>query len=149
MTASADTSKKPSGLNLPLPPEPLVFFVDRSLGRRIIPAALRTAGAQIELHDDHFPQDAQDQVWLAEAGKHGWVVLTKDKHIRHRAVEIHALLTAKVRAFVLTARGDLSGAEIGQILIKGLPAMNKLCATVTPPFVAHVSRDGSVAVIKN
>ena len=78
MTAKGDTSKKQSGLNLPLPPEPLVFFVDRSLGRRIIPDALRAANAQVELHDDHFPQDARDQTWLAEAGKRGWVVLTKD-----------------------------------------------------------------------
>jgi hypothetical protein len=41
------TSKKRSGLNLPSPPEPLVFFVDRSLGRRVIPNALRAAGAQV------------------------------------------------------------------------------------------------------
>ena len=148
MTASADTSKKQSGWNLLLPLEPLVFFVDRSLGRRIIPDALRSAGAQIELHDDHFPQDAQDQTWLAEAGKRGWVVLTKDKRLRYRTVETHALITAKVRAFVLTARGDLNGAEIGQIFVKALPVMKKLCATVPPPFVAHVSRDGSVSIVK-
>ena len=149
MTANGDTSKKQSGLNLPLPPESLVFFVDRSLGRRIIPDALRAANAQVELHDDHFPQDAQDRIWLAEAGKRGWVVLTKDKHLRYRAVETNALMTAKVRAFVLTARGDLSGAEVGQIFVKALPAMRKLCVTVSPPFVAHVSRDGSVSIVKS
>ena len=109
MAASVDTSKKQSTLNLPSPPEPLVFFVDRSLGRRVIPNALRDAGARVELHDDHFSQDARDQVWLAEAGKRDWVVLTKDKHLRYRAVETNALMSAKVRAFVLTARGDLSG----------------------------------------
>jgi PIN like domain len=95
MTASAGRSKKQSALNLPLLPEPLVFFVDRSLGRRVIPDALRGAGARVELHDDHFSQDAQDQVWLAEAGKRGWVVLTKDKHLRYRAVETNALISAK------------------------------------------------------
>src|SRR5262245_42661349 len=103
MTASEDTSKKQSGLNLPSPPEPLVFFVDRSLGRHIIPDAIRNTGAQVELHDSHFSQDAQDHVWLAEAGKCGWVVLTKDKRLRYRAVETNALMSAKVRAFVLTA----------------------------------------------
>ena len=149
MTAYEDTSKKQSGLNLLLPPEPLVFFVDRSLGRRIIPGALRAVGATVELHDDHFPQDAQDQVWLAEAGKRSWAVLTKDKHIRHRTLEIQALITAKVRAFVLAARGDLSGAEIGQIFVKALPAMRRLCASVSPPFVAHVGRDGSVSIINS
>jgi predicted nuclease of predicted toxin-antitoxin system len=149
MTASADRSKKQFGWNLTLRPEPLVFFVDRSLGRRVVPNALRDAGAQVEVHDDHFPQDAQDQVWLAEAGKRGWAVLTKDKHIRHRALEVNALISAEVRAFVLAARGDLSGAEIGQIFVKARPAMRRLCATASPPFVAHVSRDSSVSVIKS
>jgi predicted nuclease of predicted toxin-antitoxin system len=146
MTASADKSRKQSALNLPSPPESLVFFVDRSLGRHVMPNALRDAGVQVELHDDHFSQNAQDQVWLAEAGKRGWVVLTKDKHLRYRAVETNALMSAKVRAFVLTARSDLSGAEIGQIFVKALPAMKRLCATGSGPFVAHVSRDGSVSI---
>jgi PIN like domain len=149
MTASADKSKKQSALNLPSLPEPLVLFVDRSLGRHIIPDALRAAGAQVELHDDHFSQGEHDEVWLAEAGNRGWVVLTKDKHLRYRAVETNALMLAKVRAFVLTARGDLSGAEIGQIFVKALPEMSKLCATGLRPFVAHVSRDGSVAIMKS
>jgi predicted nuclease of predicted toxin-antitoxin system len=134
---------------LPSLPEPLVFFVDRSLGRRVIPNALRDAGARVELHDDHFSQDAQDQVWLAEAGKRGWVVLTKDKHLRYRAVETNALMSAKVRAFVLTARGDLSGVEIGEIFVKALPRMRTLCTTDSRPFVAHVSRDGSVSIMKS
>lgn len=149
MTATADRSKKQSALNLPSLPEPLVFFIDRSLGRRVIPNALRDAGARVELHDDHFSQDAQDQVWLAGAGKRGWVVLTKDKHLRYRAVETNALMSAKVRAFVLTTRGDLSGAEIGQIFVKALPKMRQLCATDSGPFVAHVSRDGSVSIKKS
>ena len=136
-------------MNPPSLPEPLVFFVDRSPGRRVIPNALRDAGARVELHDDHFSQDAQDQVWLAEAGKRGWVVLTKDKHLRYRAVETNALMSAKVRAFVLTARGDLSGLEIGETFVKALPRMRILCTTDLRPFVAHVSGDGSVSIMKS
>lgn len=135
-------------MNLPSLPESLVFFVDRSLGRRAIPDALRDAGARIELHDDHFSQDAQDQVWLTEVGKRDWVVLTKDKHIRYRAVETNALMSAKVRAFVLTTRGDLTGAEIGQIFVKALPSMRRICETGQRPIVAHVSRDGTVRIVK-
>lgn len=148
MTANGNTSKKPSDASLPSPPERLVFFVDRSLGRKVIPDALRAAGAKTRVHDEFFPQDAKDEVWLAEVGRQGWVVLTKDKHIRYRQVEIQALLAGKVRAFILTARGDLSGAEVGQIFIKAMPAMKKLCDTATPPFIARVSRDSSVTLVK-
>jgi PIN like domain len=90
MGVSADTSKKQSGLNLPWLPESLGFFVDRSLGRRVIPDALRAAGAPVELHDNHFPQDAQDQMWLPEAGKRGRIGLTKDKHLGYRAAAAQA-----------------------------------------------------------
>jgi predicted nuclease of predicted toxin-antitoxin system len=166
MAANQDMSKKQSGASFSLPPEDfpspdefkrmltgllgrLIFFVDRSLGRRIITDALREAGEDVRVHDDHFPQDAKDEVWLAAVGKQGWVVLTKDKNIRYRAVELQALIAANVRAFVLTARGDLSGAEVGQIFVKALPGMKRLCETTKPPFIARVSRDGSITLVKN
>lgn len=120
-------SKKPSDANCISPLERLVFFVDRSLGRKIIPDALRQSGEDIRIHDDYFPQDAKDSIWLTEVGKRGWIVLTKDTRIRYRAIETKALLAAGVRAFVLTARGDLIGKEMADIFIMALPRMKKLC----------------------
>jgi len=131
------------------PREPLVFFVDRSLGRKVMPDALRAVGAEVRVHDDFFPQDAKDEVSLAEVGRHGWVVLTKDKRLRYREVEIQALLAEKVGCFILTARGDLSGVEVGHIFVKALPAMKKLCATTARPFIARVSRDGNLTTVTN
>lgn len=148
MAASAPRSKKPSDASLNSPPEPLVFFVDRSLGRKIIPDTLRGAGEQIRVHDELFPQDARDEDWLPEVGRRGWIVLTKDTRIRYRAAEVAALLAARVRAFVLGARGDLQGTEIAAIFVKALPAMKRVLSETDPPFVAHVSRDAKVTVMK-
>ncbi|MGO9200748.1 MAG: hypothetical protein ACLQM8_09435 [Limisphaerales bacterium] len=125
----------------------MVFFVDRSLGRKVIPGTLRAAGAEVRVHDDFFIQDAKDEVWLAEVGRHGWIVLTKDKHIRYREVEIRALLAANVGCFILTARGDLSGVEVGGIFVKALPVMKKLCEVTARPFIARVSRDSNVTPV--
>lgn len=147
MVANGDTSKKPSDANSRSLREP-VFFVDRSLGRKVIPDALRAAGEEIRVHDDYFPQDAKDEVWLAEAGRQGWIVLTKDKQIRYREVEVRTLLEARVRAFILTAKGDLTGAEVGQIFVQAMPAIKKLCRTRPPPFIARVSRVGKVSLVK-
>lgn len=79
---------------MPTPTEPRpTFFVDRSLGARDVPEALRSAGVLVEVHDDHFAPDTPDIVWLAEVGARGWIVLTKDSRIRRvdraerRAVE--------------------------------------------------------------
>jgi hypothetical protein len=47
MAANGETSKKPSDANLPSPPEHLIFFIDRSLGRKVVPGALRAAGEEV------------------------------------------------------------------------------------------------------
>jgi hypothetical protein len=64
MDASDPKSKKPSGANSPSKqPEPPVFFLDRSLGKKRIAATLRQAGAIVHVHDDYFPPDAKDEDW--------------------------------------------------------------------------------------
>jgi len=49
------------------PPEPFTWFVDRSLGRKIV-VDLRAAGFQVEEHSAHFADDAPDAEWLAAGG---------------------------------------------------------------------------------
>ena len=51
------------------PPETYTFFVDRSLGKHVVAVALRSAGARVEVHDDHFSPDATDEHWLTESGE--------------------------------------------------------------------------------
>ncbi len=82
------------------PLEPVTFFVDESLDSLSVVSALRDAGASVQRLTDHFPKGTPDEVWLAEAGRNGWVVLTRDKRIRYRQLERLALQAAKVRAFV-------------------------------------------------
>ena len=109
-------------------------------------AALRAAGASVEVHDEHFPPDAADEHWLRLVGQHGWVVLTKDQRIRQRTTELAALARADVRAFVLTA-GELRGSEMGAVFARALPRMSRLAERQPPPFVARVSRSGAVALL--
>jgi hypothetical protein len=76
-----------------LPPakllEPYTFYVERSLGGKVVPDALVNAGLKIERHQKHFEQDAEDVEWLPFCGTNGWVVLTKDKAIRSKLDFIH------------------------------------------------------------
>jgi predicted nuclease of predicted toxin-antitoxin system len=125
---------------------PLTFFLDRNLGKQTIAAALRQAGVDVQIHDDPFRQDATDVEWLREVGRHGWIVLTKDKGIRHRSHERVALLQAGVRAFVLVA-GNLSGQEMAEVFVKALPAIRRFVAQHNPPFIAKVTRSGAVSML--
>jgi PIN like domain len=127
-------------------PEPLVFFIDRSLGRRIVAQALREVGETVEIHDDHFAPDAKDEVWLVEVGRRGWIVLTKDDRIRYRVTERTALASARVRAFVLTST-QLQGSEMAAAFVKALPRIKRLIASRAPPLLGRVSRNGKVSLL--
>jgi hypothetical protein len=91
------------------------FFLDRSLGRKGVPEALRASGWQLITLAEHYGMPADERVpdtdWIQEAAKRGWPILMKDKRIRHRQVEIDAVVMHKARCFVIT-RGDLTSAEM-------------------------------------
>lgn len=80
---------------------------------------------------------------MPKVGRRGWVVLTKDRHIRTRQGELMALLSAGVAAFVLTV-GDLSGPEMSQAFVKALPKMKRMLIGQPRPFIARVSSSGVV-----
>ncbi len=129
------------------PEAPVVLFIDRSLGSKIVPTALRQDGHTVEIHDQHFPDPTTpDVVWLAEAGRRGWGVLSKDPAIRRTEHERQALVDAKVRAFFL-ARQDLTGEEMIGAFRTAMPQVLSLAAAhVGAALIATIFRDGSTRI---
>jgi PIN like domain len=115
----------------------LTFFVDRSLGRWVVPSALRDAGFAVVIHDDVFVANTDDDVWLAEAGARGWIVLMKDDRIRYRPRERAALEAARVQAFALTA-ATMTGEEQAHLLRTHAVRIEQFCAEYHGPFVVGV-----------
>lgn len=126
--------------------EPFTFFIDRSLGSGIVPSALRACGEAVVVHDDHFGEDTTDVAWLAEAGRRGWVVLTKDARIRTNALERGELLSAGVAAFML-GRGDLRGTEMARAFTTAMPRMKTVLRRWDLAMIAVVAADGGVSVL--
>ena len=120
------------------------FFVDRSLGRKQVPAALRTAGWELVTLAEHYgiPADeaVEDIEWLELAGQHHWPVLMKDERIRYRPAERAAMIAHGVRAFYLTS-GNLSGAHMAELLVANQSAV-WLRAAGDGPGLFAVSRGG-------
>jgi PIN domain-containing protein len=125
---------------------PVVFFIDRSLGKKIIAERLREAGVIVEIHDDHFRQDALDQVWLTEIGKRGWIVLTKDDRIRYRPAELDAYRSNKLRVFIFGS-GEIKAQEMADAVAKAMPKILRLVERTPAPFFARISRTGSVSLL--
>jgi predicted nuclease of predicted toxin-antitoxin system len=124
------------------------FFLDRALGKKYVAAALRDAGAQIEIHADHFPPDSPDTEWLPEVSRRGWIVLTKDDAIGRNLVERIAIAQSEAKVFVLAA-GNLTGREMAAIFVEALNKMEKVANGQQPPFIAKVYHQGRVRVWQN
>ena len=121
------------------------FLFDQCLGsRRLAEAYVAQGCKKILLLADKFPVDADDQVWLAEAGRRRWVVLTKDRLIRKRRLELLAVHNSKARVFVLSG-GNLSAADLVDAFVAALPKILKICHQ-RGPFIATVTPAGAVSL---
>lgn len=143
---SGSKSRKGSGASSSSKqPRDVVYFTDRCLGLHLVPNALRAAGVRVEVQADHFAEDTPDSVWIEEVGHRGWIILSKDKHLRHNQIELVALLQSKTHSFLLTS-GNLTGALMAQALVAALPTIQSIVNKFSPPFVGTVSAAGRVAV---
>lgn len=120
------------------------LFLDRSLGRRQVPALLRDVGLRLctlaEVYGIPADETIADTEWLARAGQQGWVVLMKDDRIRYRPAERAAVLEHRVQAFCLSS-GNLRAAEMAQRFIDVLEQITEAC-NQPGPFLYTVSRVG-------
>jgi predicted nuclease of predicted toxin-antitoxin system len=125
-------------------PQEIIFFVDRALGNRVV-EALREAGAQVEAHRDHFAPDALDIEWLPVVSQRGWVVLTKDKKLRHNPLELQAIAQANARVFILTA-GNLRQQKTIDILVRSVQRLENIVIGNLPPFIARLHQNGRIVL---
>jgi predicted nuclease of predicted toxin-antitoxin system len=125
--------------------EPYIFYVERSLGGKVVPESLQQAGLNIERHKSHFVHNAEDVEWLPFCGQMGWVVLTKDKAIRSNEVELTALTRAGVACFVISS-GEMTGEDMANAYIKALPHIARFLKNKERPFIARVSPEGNVEI---
>ncbi len=126
------------------PEQPPEFFVDRSPGRRVVPEALRTLGFTVHTMADVYPRGEDERVidarWIADAGRAGWVALTKDKRIVRNPDEQDALVRSHLRVFAI-ANQHLTGLQMGAYLETNV---NRIVRRARKPglFVDVVYREG-------
>ena len=126
----------------------ITFFIDRCLGKKQVAKAFQSSGIAVEIHDDHFGQNAQDVDWLPEIGKRGWVVLTKDARISKNHLERMAVTNADIKMFTLASQ-NLSGKQMADIFLRSANKMQEFVRKHPAPFIAKVYRDGRVEMWKD
>lgn len=120
----------------------LTFFLDYQIGRHVVADALRAAGAKVEVHIDHFAQNAPDIDWIPQVAQRGWVLVTKDQNIHRNLLERAAYEEAQLRGFVVTGK-DMSGPELASLLVRCLPGMVRRAAGRPGPLLFVISRGGT------
>lgn len=123
-----------------------IFFIDRCLGKKLADT-LRNVGAEVQIHDDNFSQDINDEDWLRIVGERNWVVLTKDKKIATRPLELLAVAQGNVRLFAFVD-GDVPGVVVAQAFVNALQNMQGFIRGNPAPFIAKVHQSGLVKSCK-
>lgn len=117
------------------------------MSQRHVPDVLRAAGHVVHLQREVFPPGTLDIQWLPQVGAAKWILLTKDENIRKRPIEVRALVGAKVKAFVMSAAGEMRGEDQGRLIAKALPRMVRVAMKTRPPFVANITAAGRVELL--
>lgn len=118
----------------------LIFWVDRCLGTRVVPEALRDAGVAICTYADLYPHDPEvpDAAWIPEVTARGWIILTKDSAISRNPEELAALRRAKA-LYVCLAAKKMTGPQQAACLLHHWRTIEGLVTTRKPPVIVKVT----------
>lgn len=108
---------------------------------------MRDAGANVEHPGGAIPFGATDGVWLDKCGKNGWIVLTRDKHIRRRRLEKEALRASGVAAFAITS-GEATAEETANTIQRLLQKFVNMSVSEPKPFLYTFGLSGRLTKVR-
>jgi PIN like domain len=129
----------------------LRFFLDRGLGSRIVPQALREAGWVLETMDERYgkasSQSIQDTQWIEEAALVGDVLLCKDLAIAHNALEAQVVYMTSARVFALSS-ASLVGPAMARWYTDNEPRIVAAALKAHGPYVMSVNPAHGIRRVK-
>lgn len=111
-----------------------MILIDRSIPRSVA-RALALVRDDVEWLEPRFAHDTPDEDWLAEAGRQGWVVVTRDKRIRTRPRERQAINENATGCFILAQRQVPTPWAALKIVVPTLDEMVQRFAETPRPFI--------------
>lgn len=125
-------------------PSSFDFFLDRQIDGDDIVQLLADAGMCVRRHRDYFEPEADDDVWIAEAARNGWICCTGDKNLEKDHLE--AICTSRAKMVILTDNNS-GYAQWGAALITGLERISAHMLG-TGPMIVRVSRSGMITKLR-
>jgi len=118
------------------------FFFDENLGVQLS-NGLKAFGEDTCHLTDVLDGGTPDEEWLQYIGERGWFLITVDRRIRRRPLEIGALRKYKVGAFFLLGKSLGRWDRIRQI-VRAWHKILEIAAKEKPPFIYQISNRGDV-----
>lgn len=110
---------------------------------------LRSAGFEVNTHQDYFKDDTDDDIWIPSAQGRGWVIFSSDKRIARDPLNIRAVLDSKAQV-IMTSNNHVLPEFWGAAFIVGrMKIANLLIDNPGPAFIQISEHAGShVQVVK-
>jgi hypothetical protein len=68
---------------------------------------LERMGFELELHNNHFVHDEDDDKWIPVVASRKWVILSGDKRLTSQPVNKEAIITSRARVLLVTDSNSL------------------------------------------
>jgi hypothetical protein len=123
-------------------PEEPIYFVDRTHGRKKLPALLTKVGMKVEVHCNHFAPEAPDDEWIPKCAANGWVIITGDKAIETDPINAKAVEESAAKVFV-TADTNSKAEEWAAAIIVGRRKMARVVEYNNGAFCVDIDKDAT------
>jgi len=85
---------------------------------------------------DHFPDNADDGVWIAYTAVHGWIAITHDKKMRRQ----HRHMIARTSARIIIIAGNRTLQSQAQNFRTSFPQIERFVRKHSGPYMAKLTQ---------
>lgn len=89
------------------------------------------------VHDNMFPQDANDVDWIPDVAASGWYAISRDNRIKNTEAEKNIVISSDLGLFLLT-QGVRSVEQMASDFLLALPLIERFIRDNERPFIVSV-----------
>lgn len=116
-----------------------VLFLDRTHGRKTLPALLKRVGFVVEAHCDTFDSEEPDPIWIAECGRRDWIILSGDKRLETNVQNRQAVIEGRCKVFIFSDTNSVAEEWAASVIV-GRDKISNLIRKYDGPFYVRISK---------
>lgn len=121
------------------------IFIDRNSGGRTFRDFLTSAGLNVVLHDEIYPQTTDDEAWLEKGSGLGYIFVTGDKAVTRRILFLRQLAASRAYVFILYGLNGTTPQGKAGCILSALDRMVELMKLCEPPVLWKIGKNNHQA----